>query len=59
MLGTPPAADAALMKYMASACLVLFVERDFGAGRMAVCSTPMCRRTMKHSVPMYSLPTTQ
>ncbi|MBF0985029.1 MAG: hypothetical protein HXK63_07845 [Campylobacter sp.] len=46
LLGTPSAADAALMKYMASACLVLFVERGFGAGRMAVCSAPMYRCTM-------------
>ena len=42
LLGTPPAADAALMKYMASARLALFVERGFGAGRMAVFSAPMC-----------------
>ncbi|WP_298097612.1 hypothetical protein [uncultured Campylobacter sp.] len=37
---------------MASACLALFVERGFGAGKMAVYSAPICRRTMKHSVPM-------
>nr|WP_314069675.1 hypothetical protein [uncultured Campylobacter sp.] len=34
------------MKYMASARLALFVERGFGAGRMAVFSAPMYRCTM-------------
>jgi len=28
-------------------------EKDLGADMMAVCSAPMCRRTMKHSALMY------